>query len=378
MSHRRLNIAVVANNIKRGDGQGRVTLEIISALLDRGHEVSAFSITCDDSLLGREGFDWRKVSIPDVPDIVAIVLFATMATRAVNRSRWDVVFTMGPCAFPDAPSAYYAPFTQVGWRASWARSGKPDLLRRIQTAVATRLESRAVPRAKTLLPTSVDIALELSALTSPTTTVRIIPGGVSLAEFGRTSPDKRRDARAKLGFSDEDFVMVMVGEYATGRKGLDRLAVALAAGGDRREKLLVKGAGPQASTMERLTSLGLGDRVRLIPPEDGDVSEALAAADAAVVLSLYEPFSLVLLEAAASGLPVIASSSVGAADYIGEAALRVDPSDVSSVRRAIELLRDDLETRLQLGSVARRHAEIWTWDHISQMAADSIEETSKI
>lgn len=125
---------------------------------------------------------------------------------------------------------------------------------------------------------------------------------------------------------------------------------------DRPVHLLVAGKGtgePQRRKARRLVqSLGLERQVTFA----GDVRPSLhahAAADALLHLSWHDSFGFVSLEAMASGLPVVTTRYVGAAELIvdGESGLIVDPAKDEAIIAAIRRLADD-GVRARMGSAA--------------------------
>lgn len=125
---------------------------------------------------------------------------------------------------------------------------------------------------------------------------------------------------------------------------------------DRPVHLLVAGKGtgePQRRKARRLVqSLGLERQVTFA----GDVRPSLhahAAADALLHLSWHDSFGFVSLEAMASGLPVVTTRYVGAAELIvdGESGLIVDPAKDEAIIAAIRRLADD-GVRARMGASA--------------------------
>ncbi len=124
----------------------------------------------------------------------------------------------------------------------------------------------------------------------------------------------RAGARCDLGIQDDELAMVFIANELH-RKGLGQTLEAMALNGDRRMTLHVvgkAGLGPYRATIHRL---GLDDRVRYHGPSR-DVGWQLAAADLMVLPTQYEPFGLVIVEALASGVPVITSRLAGAAEAV--------------------------------------------------------------
>lgn len=89
--------------------------------------------------------------------------------------------------------------------------------------------------------------------------------------------------------------------------------------------------------------------------------------------SLYEGFGLPVLEAMACGTPVITSSTSSLPEVAGEAALKVDPTDVKQIVEAMErLVADDaLQKQLRLAGLAR--AQTFTWKRTAQHLLAALE-----
>jgi len=143
------------------------------------------------------------------------------------------------------------------------------------------------------------------------------------------------------------------------RKGLTQLlqAVQLAAynGGNLRLKII--GEGPEKEMLEQTAgALGIAAHVHFIGRKTPvELPAYYAGADLFLMPSLDEIWGLVLNEAMASGLPVIASTLAGATrDLVehGVNGLAVDPRDVPALARAIETLAADPELRLRMGRAA--------------------------
>ena len=123
------------------------------------------------------------------------------------------------------------------------------------------------------------------------------------------------------------------------KKGFDLLldAFARVAGSDPDARLCLAGDGPcRSALLEQIHRLGIGDRVDLVGWVD-DVRGLLADADVFVLPSLVEPFGIVLLEAMACGVPIVASRTDGPLDVLDETtAWLCAVGDVGDLARAME------------------------------------------
>ena len=139
-------------------------------------------------------------------------------------------------------------------------------------------------------------------------------------------PNARADMRRELGLADDDYVLLFAGS-GWERKGL---RYAIDAVNSSNATLLVAGRGNSAA-MPR------SDRVRYLGPVS-EMPRVLAAADAFILPTLYEPFSNACLEALAAGLPVLTTAHNGFAEIIergSEGEVFADPRDTAALAAGI-------------------------------------------
>jgi UDP-glucose:(heptosyl)LPS alpha-1,3-glucosyltransferase len=135
--------------------------------------------------------------------------------------------------------------------------------------------------------------------------ITVIPNGVDLERYRPPTTDERRNAREVFHLDAEDRVVLFIGhEFA--RKGLDFAIDALVHAPS--VMLLVVGGNADAigASRSRATRIGVAERVLFVGPRR-DLELFFAASDLFILPSAYEANALVILEALASGLPVIAT-----------------------------------------------------------------------
>jgi glycosyltransferase involved in cell wall biosynthesis len=184
----------------------------------------------------------------------------------------------------------------------------------------------------------------------------VIRNGVELP--APTDAATRRAARTRWDIADDAFVVGCVSNLKP-TKGIDHLLRAFARL-ERSEatRLVVIGEGPSRVPLTELArSLGVRDRVLLAGTEP-DVQPLLAGFDVFVHPSDTEGLPNAVLEAAAAGLPIVATDVGGTSEIVidGRTGVLVPAGDVPAIAAAIERLRDDAPARSRLGFAAREHA----------------------
>jgi glycosyltransferase involved in cell wall biosynthesis len=122
---------------------------------------------------------------------------------------------------------------------------------------------------------------------------------------------------------------------------------------------------------ERARTLAPDGNWSLMPFVDEEQLSALMSGATAVCYpSLSEGFGLPVLDAFVCGAPVITSNSSSLPEVAGDAALLVDPTDVSAIRSAMERLAVDDDLRTSLRARGYERVRQFTWDRCAQRAAD--------
>jgi glycosyltransferase involved in cell wall biosynthesis len=194
------------------------------------------------------------------------------------------------------------------------------------------------------------------------TTGEVWGRGVDLAVFSPTRRTARM--RARIG-GDGCFTFLYVGRLAA-EKSVDVLVRAFARASGMREgaglRLVIAGTGPVEAALRRAAPPGvmfLGHLGRTT-----ELPELYASADAFAFASLTETLGLVVLEAMASGLPVLAVPAGGVAEHLrdGENGIAVADHDVSRMAEAMLRLADDRALTRKLAEGALRTAALLSWD----------------
>jgi glycosyltransferase involved in cell wall biosynthesis len=121
---------------------------------------------------------------------------------------------------------------------------------------------------------------------------------------------------------------------------------------------------------------GYGYLARENPEAQKVLDRLFASATAFVLPSLFDPSPIAYLEAASSGLPVIATICGGAGELLGDAAINVDPHDGEALVRAMMRLADG-ETAREMGAKALSRSSRSTWRDVSQRIVDVMAEATE-
>ncbi|NOT09351.1 MAG: glycosyltransferase family 1 protein [Gemmatimonadales bacterium] len=179
-------------------------------------------------------------------------------------------------------------------------------------------------------------------------------------------PRHRSEVLRQAYGADTAFLFLHVGRLAA-EKGIERLieafGLARQALGTRREiHLVIAGAGPREPALRQsappgVSFLGNLDRRTMLP-------QLYASADAFLFSSHTETLGLVILEAMASELPVIAAPAGGVADHLrdGVNGIAYPPGDVRAMADAMVALATDPDRRAALADGARATAAALTWE----------------
>lgn len=354
------------------NGVSVVTALSVAGLQARGWEVGVVGPSYPEPLtdaFGSSGIqpDWRvdvpSVALPVYPDVRVALPARHALGRAVEAFQPALVhcateFMLGRkgqeaalARGVPAVSSYHTDFSR------YARAyGVPWL----GDAVARYL-ARFHRRSSRVYTPGEPARRELAAL--GVSQVEVWGRGVDVHLF---RPGQRNAALRQAYGAGESLLLLHVGRLAA-EKGVERILQGFEAARSRlgdavRIRLIVAGTGPRERSLraragDDVTWLGNLDRTRMLP-------QLYASADGFLFASETETLGLVVLEAMASGLPVIATPAGGVADHLrdGQNGLAFAPGDIGGLAEAIVRLAASRELRERLGAGARHTAERLSWD----------------
>jgi len=190
--------------------------------------------------------------------------------------------------------------------------------------------------------------------------ISVIHSGVDLNCFKRSATESN-PKRNELAIPPNSLVVGYVG-WLIPIKGVTYLVNAMAEVVQRHPNslLVLVGKGDEKGEEEtklskQVENLGIADHVRFLGWRP-DVDEIMGCFDIFVLPSLNEGMGRVLVEAMATGLPIVASSVGGIPDLVkdGENGLLVPPADAGALKRAISDLLSDKAKRKRMGETGKR------------------------
>ena len=186
--------------------------------------------------------------------------------------------------------------------------------------------------------------------------VMSICNGVDTERF---SPGGRQAARAALGIGPESIVVGTVGRLDPVKDHVGLLQAFSQLAADPRALLVIVGDGPTRATLAATAAgLGLGGRVRLLGERD-DVPAVLTGFDIFVLSSIAEGMSNAILEAMATGLPVVATRVGGNPELVadGSSGFLVEPGSPAALADALRRYLGDPGLLARHGRAARELAQ---------------------
>jgi UDP-glucose:(heptosyl)LPS alpha-1,3-glucosyltransferase len=357
------DVTVVAHDIGPVGGMERQLVELLTGLVRLGHRVTVVARTCE--LPADTGVVFHRVRGPGRPFILAYPWFFLAGSLALRSRRAGIVQSTGAIVLGhvDVIAIHYC--HQIGpaspSRATWpfrAYVGVVGLLSRI----AERLCFRA-SRSATFVCVSEGVAEEMREH-YPEARERVVTihNGVDTAAFAPgVRAGEAAHMRAELGISSQRLVAAFVGgEWE--RKGLGAVIEALALAGEW--DLVVAGDGDRERYRELAHTLGVSERVHWLGVTR-DVQRVYQMANALVFPSRYEAFPLVTLEAAASGLPILATPVSGVRELVqdGEGGFLIS-QEPRVIAERLALLGADPPLRARMGAAAREAALAFSWERM--------------
>jgi glycosyltransferase involved in cell wall biosynthesis len=300
------------------------------------------------------GVDVEYISYPALPAISRPLNGWSAARSILGRVRaWEPEIILNYIVYPDGDAALrVAHALKVPFVVTAIGS---DL--NVIPPLCGGLTRRVLREADFTITVSGDLLKTARRLGAPVDRSHAVLNGCDTGTF---HPRDRAAARAALKLADEDEVIVYVGRLDMA-KGLGELVAAVSALAKKRPQVCcyLVGDGPARGALgESIAATGAGDHVKLMPScaTDG-VAQWMAAADLITLPSYREGCPNVVIEALASGRPVVASDVGGIPELMSSDDGRLVPArDAVALEQALD---EVLERRWDADALASHHSRGW-------------------
>ncbi len=357
-----MKVALVLEQfIPHRGGLEQWTARFAAQLAQRGHEVHVVA--------GR--FDPRTAAMPIVAHCLdsagTRLAFAEAAQAKLLALAPEVIHDMGSGWYCDVFHPHGGSWASVterklllkpAWLRPWKR--RIDRLLRRQREFHILMAHQYADNGQLLVALSRTVADDFEHFHRvPRSRIRVVYNGVDPEQFSPSHRGAyRQTVREELGIDDTTVLALIVGHNFR-LKGVPTLLRAM-------RRLMARGVpihlavvgGKHLSGWRRAARrLGIAGAVSFLGPKE-DTVPYYAAADAYVHPTFYDTCSLVVLEAAASGLPIVTTRLNGASELLSEGRegfLLPDPADDEALADRMERLMD-ARLRETMGSAARQTA----------------------
>ncbi|AOZ92680.1 glycosyltransferase family 4 protein [Paenibacillus crassostreae] len=374
-----MKICFVTHKVKKGDGQGRVNYEVIEEALKQGHEIIVISSELSEELRNESQIEWIKMNVSKIPTILLqYQLFALFSAIWIwtHQKKMDLIVVNGFITYArsDINCIHFVHSAWVKSKYHPYRDHKnvKSLYQLFYNSLNAYLERYALKHTKQIIAVSEQVKQELVQVAKiHAQYIVVISNGVDLNEFYPRSVN-----RADFDLDTNTTYGLFAGDLKSNRKNLDTVLHAMAK--VENINLLVLGYTEKSNYPSMAKYLGISDRVHFLGYRK-DVAEIMSLADLFIFPSKYEPFSLVILEAMASGLPVITSSRCGAVELLSDnsAVVIEDPEDTTTLINVLTELASNKERLKMMALRAREDAQKNSWQNMSYKYLQIINYTSK-
>lgn len=315
-----MRIALVRKDytLRKGGAEGyAVALSLQLAAM--GHEVHVFAnrIDVDEG----SGIDFHQVPVPRLRTFIRHVWFARNAEKMLREESFDIIHGLSRIWHQDVYRVGDPLFVH------WLHSHPPNFIDRTVGSLNPKQRTmlslerkifRSQRLSRIITISRLDRGLLQQYYDIPEEKTRVIYNGVDHARFNPSNRSMREEVLGELGVPSNKVVLLFVGMDFK-RKGLAHLIDALAQLGSeiRHVHCLVVSNDNPKKYARHARRLGIDGSISFASGT-AQIGRVYGSADIFVFPTLYDPFANVHLEALASGLPVITSSSAGGSEIIEE------------------------------------------------------------
>lgn len=361
MAQRKIKIAQVITRMDRG-GAPDIVKSLFHYLTKKGYDVTLISGSTTRPSLDTKGFlrDYREkmIMMPElqrelrpISDIRAFIKLFVL----FKKKKFDIIHThtakagflgriaarlAGACAVVHTPHGhnFYGYFGRL-------KSRLIIMLERMAALFADRIIALTDIEKKDMFWYNI----------CPVSKISVVRSGIDLVRYNKNGLDKERK-KSELKINADDFLVGMMARLER-VKGAAYFIEAVKYISDEfsKAKFLIVGDGPLKENLTLLARrLGIYDKITFTGWRE-DIPDILSITDIVVLPSLNEAVGRILLEAGASGKPIVATAVGGVPEIIrnGETGFLVPPGDSKKIAEAVVSLLKDEKKRLQMGLTAK-------------------------
>lgn len=212
---------------------------------------------------------------------------------------------------------------------------------------------------------------ELALESSPSQDISVINNGINISEFkpdiNYISNNINNNLNNHTDKKNKKFNIICISRLIE-RKGISFLLEAIKKLKNKKIKLILVGKGKQEDELHQLAKdLEITDRVEFKGYVDhDDIADIYQESDLFVLPSFNEGMSNALLEAMASGLPIISTDTGGTSELIDGNGILIQKGNSDEIAQAISTVMNDPKTFKQMGLKSREIAETMSWEAVAE------------
>lgn len=372
-----MRIAIFDYRVTARNPAGSCHLALLRTLC-REHAFTVFSVKFENP--DPEHIVWVRVPVPRRPLALLFISFHVVAPILyiwhclTKRKSFDLIQSVeSNLGFGELVYAHFSHTTYLKAKHAGS-SGLRECLRRFDHTLHAIVEPFRFRLATRIVVPSRGLHQELcTEFRLAKDKIEVIANPIPIQTFERPASFDREAFRSNLDLRPSDVVCVFCALGHFERKGLPLLLEALRSPALNSLKLIVVGGEPDLikSYRSRASESHVDTKVRFVGFQR-DARFYLWAADAFILPSTYETFSLAAYEAAAAGLPVVAPTLNGICDLLvdGKTGFVIEPSVASIVGALERLLQTPAAERARLGLCAKETASLYSVERFTESWRD--------
>ncbi len=380
----RFATAIPVFSKKRG-GAERYVADLCTRMVGEGYDVNVYAEHWDEAI---QGIHYHPVKTVSLPKSLKLLTFALRATKEMEKNGYDLTLGVGNTLRADI----LQPHGGVHWAWFWRslRAYDHPLVWMVRFLGRVFSPKQWVQGYIENSPYKKDHLHKIIAISEmvkedilqwyeiPENRIEVVYNGVDTERFHPRNRQYREEIRNRHRIGGEIVILFVSNNFRM--KGLGCLMKALA--GIKTEnppvfKLLVLGRGRPVPFLRLAKRIGVSEEIVFAGPTH-EPEKYYGAADFFVHPAFYDAFSLTVLEALASGLPVIATATTGASRILnhGEDGFVVSQTkDLEQMKTAIRYFLDE-NVRRRASSLARmkaeKHSDVANFNEMNRIFRETI------